>query len=493
MAFIEQSLKQKLDLRLSQKLALTPALQQAIKLLQLTVPELQQEIKKELLENPLLEEVRNIEEQETHLQKKEEERKDLLHEKDLNIEDFFRDYFDDQYVPKNRNKEYSDNDINYENFVSKKQSLTEYLEWQAGINIEDENVYNAVLTIIPYIDSNGYLKVPEEFKHKYSSVVDYLSDELGLDKGLIEKAIKEIQKFDPTGVGATSLEECLWLQCVYLGFENDEILKKMIFNHLEDIASNQVSKIALMLGISEEDVKNYIDFIKKLEPKPGRKYSSEETHYIIPDVIVFKVDDEYYVDLNEDGIPGLKVNKQYAEMLKNRDKIEKETESYIKEKLKSALWLIKSIHNRQKTILKVAKSIVEKQRDFFDFGIEYMKPLTLKDIADELGIHESTVARVVKNKYMQTPRGVFELKYFFSSKLSTSSGIDVSAMAVKEKIKKIIENENRQKPYSDSEIVKILRSQGIKIARRTVAKYREELGIDSSSKRKIYYRRNYEN
>ena len=180
-------------------------------------------------------------------------------------------------------------------------------------------------------------------------------------------------------------------------------------------------------------------------------------------------------------------------MLKNRDKIEKETETYIKEKLKSALWLIKSIHNRQKTILKVAKSIVEKQKDFFDFGVEYMKPLTLKDIADELGVHESTVARVVKNKYMQTPRGVFELKYFFSSKLSTSSGIDVSAMAVKEKIKKIIENENRQKPYSDSEIVKILRSQGIKIARRTVAKYREELGIESSSKRKIYYRRNYEN
>ncbi len=493
MAFIEQNLKQKLDLRLSQKLALTPALQQAIKLLQLTVPELQQEIKKELLENPLLEEVRSLDEVETNNQKKEEEKKDLLHEKDINIEDFFRDYFDDQYVPKNRNKEYVDNDINYENFVSKEQSLKEYLEWQAGINIEDSELYNATLMIIPYIDDNGYLKVPEELKSTYSNIVDFLADELKIEKPLIEKAIKEIQKFDPTGVGATSVEECLWLQSAYLGFEHDEILKKMIFNHLEDIASNQISKIALILGISEEDVINYIDFIKKLEPKPGRKYSSEKTQYIIPDVIVFKIDDEYYVDLNEDGIPGLRVNKQYAEMLKNRDKIEKETENYIKDKLKSALWLIKSIHNRQKTILKVAKSIVEKQRDFFDFGVEYMKPLTLRDIAEELGIHESTVARVVKNKYMQTPRGVFELKYFFSSKLATSSGIDVSAMAVKEKIKKIIENENRQKPYSDSEIVKILRSQGIKIARRTVAKYREELGIESSSKRKLYYRRNYEN
>ncbi|BBB32304.1 RNA polymerase sigma-54 factor [Thermotomaculum hydrothermale] len=491
MAFIEQNLKQKLDLRLSQKLALTPALQQAIKLLQLTVPELQQEIKKELLENPLLEEVRDIEEKEP--EQKKEETNDLLHEKDINIEDFFRDYFDDQYVPKSRNKEYEDNDFNYENFVSKPQSLKEYLEWQAGINIEDEKVYNAVLMIIPYIDDNGYLKVPEELKTRYQNVIDYLSNELKLEKSLIEDAIKEIQKFDPTGVGATSVEECLWLQSCYLGFEKDEILRKMIFNHLEDIASNQTSKIALVLGITEEDVKNYIDFIKKLEPKPGRKYASERTQYIIPDVIVFKVDDEYYVDLNEDGIPGLKVNRQYAEMLKNRDKIEKETEAYIKEKLKSALWLIKSIHNRQKTILKVAKSIVNRQRDFFDFGVEYMKPLTLKDIADELGIHESTVARVVKNKYMQTPRGVFELKYFFSSKLGTSSGIDVSAMAVKEKIRRIIENENKNKPYSDSEIVKILLSQGIKIARRTVAKYREELGIESSSKRKIYYRRKYEN
>ncbi len=493
MAFIEQNLKQKLDLRLSQKLALTPALQQAIKLLQLTIPELQQEIKKELLENPLLEELRNVEENELNSEKKEGEKEDLLHEKDLNIEDFFRDYFDDQYIPKNRNKEYLENEINYENFISKEQSLKEYLEWQAGINIENEDVYNAVLMIIPYIDDNGYLKVPEELKNKYSNVVDYLYDELKIDKDLIRKAIKEIQKFDPTGVGATSVEECLWLQCVYLGFENDNILKNIIFNHLEDIASNRILNIAEAQGISENDVLSYIEFIKKLEPKPGRKYSSESTQYIVPDVIVFKVDDEYYVDLNEDGIPGLKINKQYAEMLKNRDKIEKETESYIKDKLKSALWLIKSIHNRQKTILKVAKSIVEKQRDFFDFGVEYMKPLTLKDVADELGIHESTVARVVKNKYMQTPRGVFELKYFFSSKLSTSSGIDVSAMAVKEKIKKIIESENKQKPYSDSEIVKILKSQGIKIARRTVAKYREELGIESSSKRKIYYRRSYEN
>ncbi len=491
MALIEQGLRQKLDVKLSQKLALTPALQQAIKLLQLTIPELQQEIKKELMENPLLEEVRNIEEIEPNQTK--EEKEDPLHEKEINVEDFFRDFFDDQYVPKNRNRELPDKEINYENFVSKEQSLSEYLEWQAGINIDDEEVYNAVLSIIPYIDSNGYLKMPEDVKDKYRNVKEFLADELKLSAEIVEKAVKEIQKFDPTGVGASSLEECLWLQADYLGFGHDETLKKIIFNHLEDIASNNVSKIASETGLTEDDVKVYIDFIKKLEPKPGRKFSSEKTQYIVPDVIVFKVDDEYYVDLNEDGIPGLKVNRQYAEMLKNKEKMEKETETYIKEKLKSALWLIKSIHNRQKTILKVARSIVEKQRDFFDFGVEYMKPLTLKDVADELGIHESTVARVVKNKYMQTPRGVFELKYFFTSKLSTSSGIDVSAMAVKEKIKKIIENENRKKPYSDSEIVKILKSQGIKIARRTVAKYREELGIESSSKRKIYYRRNYEN
>ncbi len=486
MALIEQSLRQKLDLRLSQKLALTPALQQAIKLLQLTIPELQQEIKNELMENPLLEEVRDVDEISKEDNKSDADRGvDLLHEQELNVEEFFRDYFEEQYVPKNRNKEFYDSEINYENFISKKQSLKEYLEWQANINIEDEKIMIIVKQIIPYIDDNGYLKIPFDVSKEYSDILDFLSDELNQERKLIEKAIKEIHKFDPTGVGATSVEECLWLQCEYLGLGEDETLKSLIFNHLQDIASGNYETISRSLGIEMQKVEDYINFIKKLEPKPGRKYSSEVTNYIVPDVLVYKIDNEYFVELNEDGIPGLRVNKRYAEMLKNRDRVEKETEKYIKDKLKAALWLIKSVHNRQKTILKVARQIVEKQRDFFDFGIEYMKPLTLKDIADELGIHESTVARVVKNKYMQTPRGMFELKYFFSSKISTSSGIDVSAMAVKEKIKRIIESENKKKPYSDSEIVKILRSQGIKIARRTVAKYREEMGIESSSKRKI--------
>ncbi len=492
MAFIEQNLRQKLDLKLTQKLALTPALQQAIKLLQLTIPELQQEIKNEVLENPLLEEF-SAEEEQAKEQPQKEEGGDLLHEKDINIEDFFRDYYDDQYIPKNRQKEIYDNEINYENFVSKKQSLSEYLEWQAQMNIEDENTLDTVLQIIPYIDDNGYLKVPKDVEGKFDSVKDFLKQTLNKTDEEIENALKEIKKFDPTGVGADSLQECLWIQAEYLGFGKDEILKKIIFEYLGLIAQNNLEELASRLNLTVDEVREYVEFIKKLEPKPGRKFSSESTQYIVPDVVVYKVDDDYYVELNEDGLPSLRVNKKYVEMVKDKNAVEKETEVYIKEKLKSALWLIKSIHNRQKTILKVAKAIVERQRDFFDFGIEHMKPLTLKDIAEEVGMHESTVARVVKNKYMQTPRGVFELKYFFSSKLSTSSGIDVSAMAVKEKIKKLIENENKKKPYSDSEIVKILQSQGIKIARRTVAKYREEMGIESSSQRKKYYRRNYEN
>ena len=286
------------------------------------------------------------------------------------------------------------------------------------------------------------------------------------------------------------------MQIKQLGFENDSILRTIIDNHLEDIANINTSRICRLVDISDDELKLYIDFIRKLEPKPGRKYNNIQPHYIVPDVYVYKVGNDYQIQLNDDGLPHLRVNKSYTTLMGDSshklNPEQRETASYVKERLKSAVWIIRSIQNRQRTILKVAKSIVAYQRDFLDFGYEHMKPLTLKDVADDIGMHESTVARVVKNKYMHTPRGLFEIRFFFNTRISALNGNDVSSLAVKEKIRKIVETESPQKPYSDSGLVNILRAHGINIARRTVAKYREELAIASSSERKRMYRRTYE-
>ena len=309
-------------------------------------------------------------------------------------------------------------------------------------------------------------------------------------------AVASIQELDPAGVGAFSVKECLALQAKALGFGKDETLMAIIQDHLQHIGDQAYDVICRRLGLTPDELTPYVDFVRKLEPKPGRKYNTERTVYIIPDVYVYKVGDEYQIQLNDDGLPHLRVNRKYASLMGNpRDGMsaeQKATASYVKERLKSAVWIIRSIQNRQRTIMKVARAIVRTQREFLDQGVEKMKPLTLKDIAEEIEMHESTVARVVKNKYMHTPRGLFELRYFFNARITSTTGDDVSSIAVKEKIRKIVDSESSQKPYSDSGIVNILKAHGINIARRTVAKYREELGIESSSERKRNYRRGHE-
>ncbi len=492
MAFLEQ----KLNLKLSQKLTLTPALQQAIKLLQMTSVELQQEIKKELLENPLLEDVDNSQKTETkevvdsvgEANKVEAKEEDPLHSSDLNIEDYFRDYIEDEYVPSFKYSEDKDRDMYFENTLTESESLVEHLRWQLQLNVDDVELLELLDDILLYLDDDGYFKYPKE---SFANATQWLASELGKDEKVIGKCLNYIKELDPSGVGAENLPECLLIQVKHLGFSKDKILISMIKDNLNLIASQNYEKLRELYELNHDELEFYIDFIKKLEPKPGRKFSSDKTVYVTPDVYVYKVDNEYVVQLNEEGLPHLKVNRNYASMATSKTS-EKETVSYVKNKLKSAIWIIKSIQNRQRTIYKVAKSIVKNQKRFLDLGVEYISPLTLKDIAEDIEMHESTVARVVKNKYIHTPRGLFEFKYFFSSKLSSSQGNDVSSLAVKEKIKKIIETENRKKPYSDSGLVSILKSHGINIARRTVAKYREELGIPSSSDRKKNYRREYE-
>ncbi|PJB82720.1 MAG: RNA polymerase sigma-54 factor [Acidobacteria bacterium CG_4_9_14_3_um_filter_49_7] len=486
--------EQKLNLKLTQKLTLTPALQQAIKLLQMTVPELQDEIREELVSNPLLEDVSvsdSIAEQTP--QEHNEEVKDDFHSDELDLEEYFKNAVDDQYIPSSRStRTLSEaNDFSYENFVSKPISLYEHLEWQLQMNLMADKTLEIAKGLLRYLDEDGYLKSPPEA----DDLILWFAEEMGTKPETVQSAIEAIQDLDPTGVGARSLEECLWLQVKQLGFESDEILRRLIEHYLHDIGDQKYNSICTDLGLDSDELSVYIAFIRKLEPKPGRKFSTSRPQYIVPDVFVYRVGDEYQIQLNDDGLPHLRVNRSYSAIVTNKSKLnpeQQETRRYVKEKLKSAIWIIRSIQNRQHTILKVARSIVTRQREFLDYGVERMRPLTLREVAEDIGMHESTVARVVKNKYMHTPRGLFEFRFFFNARITSTNGEDVSSLAVKEKIKKIVETESQQKPYSDTGIANILKAHGIDIARRTIAKYREELGIVSSSERKKIYRRSNE-
>jgi RNA polymerase sigma-54 factor len=303
----------------------------------------------------------------------------------------------------------------------------------------------------------------------------------------VERALRFVQSLDPIGVGARDLQECLLLQIRHLGLEGTAT-EKIVAEHLRLLQSHHVAEIAKRLGLGVEDLKEHIEIIRHLDPKPGSRYNPSQSQYVIPDVYVMKVDDQYVAVLNEDGLPQMRISPVYRRLLEkgaadNTD----ETRAYVKDKFRSALWLIKSVEQRQKTIHKVANSVINFQRDFLDHGIEHLRPLVLRDVANDIGMHESTVSRVVTNKYMHTPQGVFEMKYFFHSGISSSYGESVSSVTIKQRIRKIIENEDPRKPLSDSKIVSILQREGLVLARRTIAKYREELKIQTSNQRKVLY------
>jgi RNA polymerase sigma-54 factor len=306
----------------------------------------------------------------------------------------------------------------------------------------------------------------------------------------VERALQHVQTFDPIGVAARDLQECLWLQIRLLGLEGTPT-EKIVTEHLRLLQNHQVPEIARKLGISLEDLKEHVEIIRNLDPKPGSRYNPSQSQYVIPDVYVVKVEDQYVAALNEEGLPQLRISPVYRRLLDKTGagggEQNDETRAYVKDKFRSALWLIKSVDQRQKTIHKVATSIINFQREFLDQGIEYLRPLVLRDVANDIGMHESTVSRVVNNKYMHTPQGVFELKYFFHSGISSSYGESVSSVTIKQRIRKIIENEDPRKPLSDSKIVSILQKEGLMLARRTIAKYREELKIPTSNQRKVLF------
>jgi len=469
------ALEQKLTVKLSQKLVMTQSLQQAIKLLQMSRLELVEKIQDELLENPVLEESSEFGDDDAPGDEKQDEPVDEFQEtlENIDMEAYFQDYLGD-YQPQYQKGTYDFSDQPpFENMVTKPETLHDHLEKQLGLLPLSPEAYSVGLAIIGNLDEDGYLTVDlDEICEMQDCPIEFTTE--------VWMAIRE---FDPLGVAARNLEECLEVQLAYSEWAGTDI-ESLLLEHFDLLARQQYDEIMSILEVDREQLKAYLEIIKTFEPKPGRSFAPKAPQYIQPDVYIFKVDDEYVIQLNDEGTPKLRVSPNYSRFSRHLKRGDKEVSNYIKDKFKSAMWLIKSLDQRNRTIFKVAESLVRHQREFFDYGVEYMKPLVLREIADDIGMHESTVSRVVNNKFVHTPRGVFELKYFFRSGITSSYGDDVSSLAVKEKIRRLTAEESPKKPYSDATLVKILSREGIHIARRTVAKYREELGIPSSSKRR---------
>ncbi|MGD8896459.1 MAG: RNA polymerase factor sigma-54 [Acidobacteriota bacterium] len=473
------AIQQKLGLsaRLSHRLILTPSLQQAIKLLPLTTLELAEVLDQEVMENPLLEEVPvqetlSTEELAQQEAKEEAERPDDPL-KDIDIEKFFEDYFDDGRRGKPSEVPEAPP---IENTLTESPDLYDHLLWQLHMTVSDELTIEIGDAIIQNLDEDGLLRVSLE---DVANLGPYPMAE-------VERSLSVIQSLDPAGVAARSLTECLRIQLRMLGLE-DSPADVMVRDHLKQLQSHQYPEISRQMGLTSEEVAHHLEIIRGLDPRPGNRYSPERSAYILPDVFVVKEGDEYKIVLNDDGLPKLRISPTYRRMLDEKKGNTEETRAYVKDKLRSALWLLKSVDQRQRTIYKVSESIVRYQRAFLDHGISHLRPLVLRDVASDIGMHESTVSRVVANKYMHTPRGVFELRFFFHSGITSSMGEAVSSVTIKQRIRKMIEEEDATRPLSDSRIADTLGKEGLPLARRTVAKYREELRIPPSNLRKTVH------
>jgi RNA polymerase sigma-54 factor len=470
------AIQQKLGLsqRLSQRLILTPSLQQAIKLLPLTTLELAEVLEQEVMENPLLEEVPaqelSGEEPEPEEPKEEPEKVDPL--KDIDVEKFFEDYLDDGDQRRTRSAEIPELPP-IENTLTETPDLYDHLLWQLHMSVSDELTLEIGDAIVQNVDEDGMLRASLE---EIANLGPYPMEE-------VEKALKIVQSLDPPGVAARDLTECLRLQLKHLGLEGSPT-DVMVRDYIKPLQSHQYADIGKHMGLTPEEVSHHFEIIRRLDPKPGMKYCPDRSTYVIPDVFVVKEGDEYKIILNDDGLPKLRISPTYRRMLDGKESNSEETRNYVKEKLRSALWLLKSVDQRQRTIYKVADSIVRHQRGFFDQGIAHLRPLVLRDVATDIGMHESTVSRVVANKYMHTPRGVYELRFFFHSGITSTMGEAVSSVTIKDKIRKMIDDEDTSRPLSDSRIAELLGANGLPLARRTVAKYREELRIPPSNLRK---------
>ena len=472
------------QMKLSQQLVMTPQLQQAIKLLQLSRIELQDVVRQELEENPMLEEAPELEESREVEQVELSEAEGLPAAESLEFKEVvagegtLRDTDWDSYIEGynySAGEHYYEDDErpSYENILTKKGTLSDHLLWQLNLTRLSEQERQVGEEIIGNIDEDGYFR---------ASLAD-VAMARQVDESFVEAVLGRIQEFDPVGVAARDLRETLLLQVRHLGM-GGSLVETILTNHLKDLETRNYKQMARVLGVDLNDILIAAKLIAGLDPKPGRGIGQEEVQYISPDIFVYKVGEEYVVVLNDEGLPNLRVSPFYSTEAKSGRNFDAKAEEYISDKVRSAMWLIKSIHQRQRTIYKVAKSIVKFQRNFLDFGIEYLKPLVLRDVAEDIGMHESTISRVTTNKYIQTPQGLVELKYFFNSGISTNEGDFIASESVKNRIKEIVDAEDPHKPYSDQRLAELLSSHNINIARRTVTKYREMLRIGSSSERK---------
>jgi RNA polymerase sigma-54 factor len=467
------------QLKLTQQLIMTPQLQMAIKLLQLSRLELLDTIRQELEENPALEEVQEQvpeERAEETLETAEtpSESQEVTIEEKLSDDIDWSNYLDEYNSVGRTSFETENKDApRYEAFISRKESLHEHLIWQFGMSFPEETDQQIGSMIIGNLNRDGYL----------DASLEGIAQSCGVAPEAVEKVLRLIQSFDPVGVAARDLGECLLIQARHLGVDSPLIVA-IIRDHLNHLENKNYKAISRALRTKFEEIVAAVNIIRSLEPRPGRAFSDEPAQYIVPDIYVYKMENEFVIMLNDDGMPKLRVNALYKKSLSKQTKLPGEAESYIQDKMRSAAWLIKSIHQRQKTIYRVMDSILRFQRDFFEKGIAHLKPMVLRDVAQDIEMHESTISRVTTNKYAFTPQGIFELKYFFNSSIKRSYGGDIASASVQQKIKDIIADENPRRPYSDDKIAKLLKEANIDIARRTVAKYREILGVLPSNKRK---------
>lgn len=476
------------QLKLSQQLVMTPQLQQAIKLLQLSRIELMETVQNELLENPFLEE--SLEDHAADVPPDSVEVPEVVHddmrsmagvqdtgsEKDLvrnaDWEDYLGDFASTSKQSQPRDTEAHEDVMSFEARLTNTPSLEGHLAWQLRLSRFTPEQMAIGEVVIGNLDSVGYLQ----------ATVEEIAEASGASTAAVEVVLEAMQRFDPVGVACRTPQECLLTQIKAFGYDRDPILVELVREHLEDLEKKRYKPLARKFRITMEDIKEYLDVIQSLDPMPGASFGSGEPHYVSPDVSVYKFNDDFVIMLNEDGLPRLELNAFCMDQIQSGNSSNKD---YLQEKMRSAVWLMKSLYQRQRTLYKVVESIVKFQRAFFENGVTSLKPLILKDVAEDIEMHESTVSRITTSKYVATPHGIYELKFFFNSALELDDGSQVGSESVKALIKQLIGGENDKRPLSDERIAEILKETlQVNIARRTVAKYRTALGIASSSKRK---------
>jgi len=466
------------NLKLTQQLVMTPQLQQAIKLLQLSRFELLEAVQQELLENPMLEEAARESSEETETQAPPTDQRGDVSFDDAELmrnadwENYLGDFSSTAKQVQCKESEALEEMMSYEARLSGKPSLEGHLLWQlclSNISEEEEAIGEA---IIGNLDSQGYL----------GTSVEEIASETLSPLAQVEAVLHLLQRFDPVGVAARSPRECLLIQLEVLG-QDDPTLISLVDEHLEDIEKRRYKPLLRKFKMQMEDLKAYLDILQSLDPMPGASYGSDNTVYVSPDVFVYDYEGDFVIVMNDDGLPKLQLSPYYMDDMSLA--VQGPDREYLHDKMRSAMWLMKSLHQRQRTLYKVVESIVRFQRSFFEHGVTKLKPLILKDVADDIEMHESTVSRITTNKYVATPHGIFELKFFFNSALEMDDGTQVGSESVKAIIKKLVSEEDPKHPYSDEKIAAVLKEKlDVNIARRTVAKYRAVLGIESSSKRK---------